>query len=224
MTRLTTILLTAALLAVALSACNSDDEPLAQDLWRYDVVTYKNYSQGMAYFTYVPRLDAQEIDYQGAISVDPNLSRGTRVLLSYYLPATGTQSPQTIKLNRITRIISDSLRYASKERIDTMASEQIRLASIWRTGNYLNLHGEVEYTGKSRWLYLLMDKATWNADTVECYLVHNTFGAQPLHWQQFYVSTYVGAAWQKSTCKAIRVHLNDCVFPNVHSYTFGKQP
>ena len=118
---------------------------------------------------------------------EPYIVQGQRVLLNYYLPAKSTPSSderQVVKVKSFTPVITNTLRIADEARIDTMAREHIRLHSIWRTGKYINLHAEVEHTGKSRWFYLLADKATWNSDTIDCYLIHNAFGARAYQWRK----------------------------------------
>ena len=225
MKRLFDILLSVSLLAIALAACSDDNEPSGekQDSFRYDVVTYDGYADCVAQFTFIPRLDAPEITYVGRLGKQPEIKEGQRVLLNYFVPAEASGSKQDVIINGVSAIFSDTLRFAEKQRIDTISREAIRLASVWRTGNYINLHAEVEYTGKPRWFYLLMDKATWNSDTVDCYLVHNTFGATKYFWRQTYASFYVGGAWKTQSCCALRVHINDNVFPDTKTYCFGKQ-
>ena len=212
------------LMTLAATACDSDKQvDSVQDSFRFDMVTYDGYADGVAQFTFIPRLDAPEITYVGRLGKQPEIKEGQRVLLNYFVPAEASGSKQDVIINGVSAIFSDTLRFAEKQRIDTISREAIRLASVWRTGNYINLHAEVEYTGKPRWFYMLMDKATWNSDTVDCYLVHNTFGATKYFWRQTYASFYVGGAWKKQSCCALRVHINDNVFPDTKTYCFGKQ-
>ena len=146
MKRLFDILLLVALLATVLVACSDDNEPSdeKQDNFRYDVVTYDGFSDGVAQFTFIPRLDAPEITYVGRMSENPKIKAGQRVLLNYFVPAEAKGAKQDVIINGVSAIFSDTLRYADKQRIDTISREAIRLSSVWRTGNYINLHAEVE--------------------------------------------------------------------------------
>lgn len=210
-----------------LYSCGSDDTPQPeQDKFRYDMVTYNGYAQDMAQFTYLPRLDGTPIRYIAHMGAEPTLAKGRRVLLNYYIPAGATsEANQTleVKVKGITSIITDTLRIATKERIDGLAQEHIRLFSIWRTGDYINLHAEVEHTGKARWFYLLADKVTQNSDVVDCYLIHDTFGEKKYHWRTAYASFYIGNLWKRQSCKTLRIHLNDDIAPLTHEYCFSKQ-
>ena len=214
------------LMTLAATACDSDKQvDSVQDSFRFDMVTYDGYADGCALFTYLPRLDGKAIGYSAQMNKEPYIVQGQRVLLNYYLPAKSTPSSderQVVKVKSFTPVITNTLRIADEARIDTMAREHIRLHSIWRTGKYINLHAEVEHTGKSRWFYLLADKATWNSDTIDCYLIHNTFGAQAYHWRKAYASYDISAAWNRPKCKVLRVLLNDEIAKNTHAYCFDK--
>ena len=84
MKRLFDILLSVSLLAIALAACSDDNEPSGekQDSFRYDGVTYDGYADGVAQFTFIPRLDAPEITYVGRLGKQPEIKEGQRVLLN----------------------------------------------------------------------------------------------------------------------------------------------
>lgn len=226
MNRLSYILPLIIAVVSTLCACDSHhDTEAPQDNFRYDFVTYDGYTDGIAQFIYQPRLDGTPVTLLAHMQKSPSITKGRRVLLNYYItnhsdmPTSGTQE---VKVKGITSIITDTLRLAAKARIDTMASENIRLLSIWRSGQYININAEVLHTGKARWFYLLADKATFSNDVVDCYLIHNTFGAQTYHWRKAYASFYIGAAWNKPSCKAIRIHLNDEIAPGTHEYCFER--
>ena len=116
MKRLFDILLLVALLATVLVACSDDNEPSdeKQDNFRYDVVTYDGFSDGVAQFTFIPRLDAPEITYVGRMSENPKIKAGQRVLLNYFVPAEAKGAKQDVIINGVSAIFSDTLRYADK--------------------------------------------------------------------------------------------------------------
>lgn len=223
------LLLAAASLLALTAACNDngDDDPTAGlGNFRYDVVTYDGYADGNASFTYLSAGDGPSVSLQGPLKSEPKLTGGQRVLLNY-VPQSQKQgaltpATQQVRINGISTINNDSLRYADKARIDTVVRQAIRLESLWRTGAYINLRGQVLYTGKPRQFYLLMDKATWHTRKVQCYLVNNPQGAGTYHWRTFYASFYVGAAWRLNTCQELVMNINDVISPERTSYSFTK--
>lgn len=195
--------LLALLLAVAaLSACQDrgdDDTRIVE--WRYDFVTYMGYSGSTATFEYLGRGDSAAIVLRASGLDKPgHLATGQRVLL--YYTVTGTPSPgvRDVQARYYTsgNVASDSLRVNTKP-VEQYAMHPIKLRSLWRTGGYINLRGQVEYTGHPRQLYLMADGATLDSDTVDVYLVHDLMQGQDStrFWRNCYGSFYVGEAWYK---------------------------
>lgn len=220
--------LLALLLAVAaLSACHgSDDDDTRIVEWRYDFVTYMGYSGSTATFEYLGRGDSAAIVLRASGLDKPgHLATGQRVLL--YYTVTGTPSPgvRDVQARYYTsgNVASDSLRVNTKP-VEQYAMHLIKLRSLWRTGGYINLRGQVEYTGHPRQLYLMADGATLDSDTVDVYLVHDLMQGQDStrFWRNCYGSFYVGEAWYKPSCRVMRVHVRDVVRPQATCYDFAK--
>lgn len=220
--------LLALLLAVAaLSACHgSDDDDTRIVEWRYDFVTYMGYSGSTATFEYLGRGDSAAIVLRASGLDKPgHLATGQRVLL--YYTVTGTPSPgvRDVQARYYTsgNVASDSLRVNTKP-VEQYAMHPIKLRSLWRTGGYINLRGQVEYTGHPRQLYLMADGATLDSDTVDVYLVHDLMQGQDStrFWRNCYGSFYVGEAWYKPSCRVMRVHVRDVVRPQATYYDFAK--
>lgn len=220
--------LLALLLAVAaLSACHgSDDDDTRIVEWRYDFVTYMGYSGSTATFEYLGRGDSATIVLRASGLDKPgHLATGQRVLL--YYTVTGTPSPgvRDVQARYYTsgNVASDSLRVNTKP-VEQYAMHPIKLRSLWRTGGYINLRGQVEYTGHPRQLYLMADGATLDSATVDVYLVHDLMQGQDStrFWRNCYGSFYVGEAWYKPSCRVMRVHVRDVVRPQATCYDFAK--
>lgn len=220
--------LLALLLAVAaLSACQDrgdDDTRIVE--WRYDFVTYMGYSGSTATFEYLGRGDSAAIVLRASGLDKPgHLATGQRVLL--YYTVTGTPSPgvRDVQARYYTsgNVASDSLRVNTKP-VEQYAMHPIKLRSLWRTGGYINLRGQVEYTGHPRQLYLMADGATLDSDTVDVYLVYDLMQGQDStrFWRNCYGSFYVGEAWYKPSCRVMRVHVRDVVRPQATCYDFAK--
>ncbi len=221
--------LLALLLAVAaLSACQDpgDDDDTRIVEWRYDFVTYMGYSGSTATFEYLGRGDSAAIVLRASGLDKPgHLATGQRVLL--YYTVTGTPSPgvRDVQARYYTsgNVASDSLRVNTKP-VEQYAMHPIKLRSLWRTGGYINLRGQVEYTGHPRQLYLMADGATLDSDTVDVYIVHDLMQGQDStrFWRNCYGSFYVGEAWYKPSCRVMRVHVRDVVRPQATCYDFAK--
>lgn len=208
------------LVLLSAAACSDDDGGINYGNFRYDMVTYKGNDNGRAVFALIPRESSEETELISDSEYATTLSYGQRVLLNYIPVGEPSAGIQTVTLRSFTKAITDSLRYTAKT--EEIIMDSIRLKSIWRTGSYINLSSEVKYTGESRQIALVMDKATWHSDTVHCYLMHNMLNGQAYFWRKCYCSFYVGAVWNLASCKVIRVHVNDVIYPRTDYYDFSK--
>ncbi len=204
--------------SLATSCGNGDADYGALEDFRLDIVTYKNFSEAIAYFQYVDRSgEITELEARGI--AEPDIEKDHRVLMRYKV-MDEQAGHSLIGIYGITGIISDSLR-VNKLPLEEYEMHELRLRSIWQTGEFINLRCQVEYTGEARSFYLMMDDATRDNEVVDCYLVHDLKGQKPLHWRDCYASFNVGVLLKRTTCRALRVHLTDVVRPDVSEYVFS---
>ncbi|MGN1246870.1 MAG: hypothetical protein ACI4UN_09565 [Muribaculaceae bacterium] len=218
MKRLLYITLTIAILSIAAVSCDSD-EPFEYGDFRFDMVTFAGYDAERAVFSLIQR-DDSEINLLTTSRCSLDAKDGQRMLLNYIPAGDVTNGVQPIQAKGYTEAVTDSLRFTSRP--DSVVMDSVRLKSMWRTGNYLNLSTEVKFTEGKRQLYLVMDKATWHTDTVHAFLAHNMMGEQAYFWRKCYASFYIGAVWKLQSCKVLRVHINDVTYPKVKYYDFAK--
>lgn len=202
------------------SSCSDNSGSYQYGDSRFDMVTYMGSDHGRAVFSMAQRDDAAEVTLLTSDSCKLGMKRGQRLLLNYIPNGDMSANQQTITPKSYTKAITDSLRYTSD--VESIIMDSVRLKSIWRTGDYINLSSELKYTTQSRQLSLVMDKATWHTDTVHCYLMHNMMNQQAYFWRKCYGSFYIGAVWKLATCRTVRVHINDVVYPDKDYYDFSK--
>lgn len=216
-----TILLSVVVAATA-TACSDDDAYQYGD-FRYDMVTYAGSdSNGRATFEMLQRDDTGLITLITDDACSINSDQGQRMLLQYIPAGSVDNGVQIITPQGYTLAITDTLRYADHERIDTLAMDSIKLKSIWRTGDYLNVSCQVKYTTEARYLNLVTDSDSRQNDTVHCYLYHDMLGQTAYFWRQSYLSFYVGEVWNLESCSTLRIHLTDVTYPDVSYYDFTK--
>lgn len=207
--------------SVLLTSC-SDDEYYQYGDFRFDMVTYTGYDneQGAATYINYPAGDNAPqtlIDRQYAPT---DLQAGSRILLNYIIDSHNSDGTIAITTRGYTQAFADSLRYTPI--VSTIPMDSISLYSIWRTGNYINLHCRVKYTDSARLMALLADYKTINDDTVHCYLMHNTMGAQVYFWRRCYASFDISSVWNLQSCKTVRIHINDVAYRDQKYYDFTK--
>lgn len=213
------ILLLAAIMALA-SCEKQEDLSRAYTDYRYDIVTYLGQNDRGAVFEYLGHGDSASIKLQSTVGVK-DVKTHHRVLLRYDFADNRTGAERDITVYGCSGIFSDSLRRTPTSP-DSLPQHPIKLRSLWRTGEFINLHCQVEYTGKTRVMMLVADERTLEQDTVECYLVHDLQGQQASFWRDCYASFNVGVLWKRNSFKCLRVHLNDKTYPETGYYDFKK--
>lgn len=213
------ILLMAVLSALA-SCDKQEDIDRSYTDYRYDIVTYLGVNGTGAVFEYLGHGDSASVKLQSRVTVK-DVKTNQRVLLRYEFADKFTGAERDVNVYGCNGIFSDSLRQTQASP-DSLPCQEIKLRSLWRTGEFINLHCQVEYTGKARTLMLVADANTLASDTVDCYLVHDLRGERATFWRDCYASFNVGALWRKDTFRCLRIHLNDVTFPETEYYDFTK--
>ena len=217
------ILMTLALMTVLLVACGNEDIDRSYTDYRTDIVTFMGNNGAGATYELVGRNDSACISLYSTTPLPDRFKLGERVLLRYGWDSQPAGQSQSIATYGVASIVSDTLRVSERQLSEyTSQMEPIKLLSLWRTGRYINLRCQVEYTTKPRHFFLLMDRATQDCDTVDCYLIHNTLGDTTYHWREVYASYHVGEVLNKPTCQVLRIHLNDKNNPKQDKHLFIK--
>ena len=216
-----TILLLTYLLALA-SCDKQEDIDRAYTDYRYDIVTYLGLNTTGAVFEYLGHGDSVAVRLQSDVAFDgEDIKEHQRVLLRYDFADKTVGDSRCINVYGCSAIFSDSLRQSSIAP-DSLPAREVKLRSLWRTGEFINLHCQVEFTGKARTLMLVADEKTLADDTVYCYLVHDLRGVQGSFWRDCYASFNVGALWHRHSFKCMRVFINDLTYPEITFYDFNK--
>ena len=189
--------------------------------YRYDIVTYLGRNDRGAVFEYLGRDDSIAVKLQSQTDVDQDIKVNNRVLLRYNFVDRVPADSRDIEVYSCNSIFSDSLRQ-TQAAPDSLPQHAVKLRSLWRTGEFINLFCQLEYTNKARTLMLVADGKTLENDTVDCYLVHDLRGERGTFWRDCYASFNVGALWKRSYFKCLRIHLNDVTYPNTPFYDFNK--
>jgi len=214
------ILLLAAIMALA-SCDKQEDIDRAYTDYRYDIVTYLGQNATGAVFEYLGHGDSAAIKLQSSVDVSKDVKTNERVLLRYDFVDELSGGSRDVNVYDCSAIFNDSLRMTMSSP-DSLPRHEVKLRSLWRTGEFINLHCQVEYTGKARAMTLVVDGNTLTSDTVDCYLLHDLMGERASFWRDCYASFNVGALWQKTSFRCLRIHLNDLTFPDTEYYDFTK--
>ena len=207
---------------LTLASCDKDEDiDRAYADYRYDIVTFLEQNATGAVFEYLGHGDSAAVRLQSRVGLSNEVKANQRVLLRYDFADNATGDHRNINVYACNSIISDSLRQTGASP-DSLPMHEVKLRSLWRTGEYINLHCQVEYINTARTFMLVADGQTLGNDTVHCYMVHDLRGERGTFWRDCYASFNVGALWKKPTFKVMRIHLNDKTYPDTEYYDFIK--
>jgi hypothetical protein len=210
-----------AVLMVLVSCDKQEDIDRSYTDYRYDIVTYLGQNDMGALFEYIGHGDSASVMLQSHVSLS-NVKTHQRVLLRYDFLDKSVSGNCNIEVYGCSAIISDSLRMTMVSP-DSIPRHEVKLRSMWRTGEFINLHCQAEYTNANRSFMLVADGNTLSNDTVECYLMHDLRGERGTFWRDCYASFNVGAMWHRDSFRCLRIYVNDVTFPATKYYDFIKQ-
>ena len=211
------IFLYIAITLLALTACDRSHDGELDGTYEtnlVDIVTYKGLdADEHATFQLVGRDDEPCVNLYSKVSAPDKVKVDGRILLTYTINHRSPDgSSWDIDATGYSRIISDSIRI-NVNPLDTYSMRPIKLTSIWRTGEFINLHGQAEYSSKSRQMYMMIDADTKYKETVDAYLVHDLLDTPAdsiFYWRDFYMSINIGALKSSnSPCRNLRIYIND---------------
>lgn len=211
-----------AVVAVMLTAC-SDDEGVVYGDFNYDMVTYSGENEGSSVFTFQTYNDSPLITLLASNVSSPDMPVGQRLLLNYVVKEDLGGNAQLVKVNGYSKVNTDTILVLQQEIVDTLKMDDMKLKSIWRTGNYLNIRCQLQYSEKPRRMFLATTGGIDENGMVKCYQIQDLMGADTYYWLETYFSYYIEPVWSVSDCTALRYYVNDLTYPDVKYYDFLKE-
>lgn len=182
---------------------NSEPMPVV-----YNFVTYESTSDegGESVFTYQVNGDSPIVTLTAEWSPQESIKPGMRLLLAY-VPENSTTESGPVDIQSYAILPGGEIRYDEPAR----GSETVRLNSMWRSGNYLNLDGMVTFGGAASEISLYAEPGSEAAaEPLLTVVVRKADGeAEVAAERRLYASWDISAIWSKSNAEAVRVAYTD---------------
>ena len=205
-----------------MASCSKGNDGNITDEDIFNMVTYQETVNGETTFNYQGYDDSPLITLRAKNFDATEYRKGVRTMLYYYITSQRNDTDRNIAINGIGGTMGDSLRVASLEKINEIPSNPIQVRSFWRSGDFINFRGWLQYTGEPRQFSLVMDEATRENELVECYLIDNIMDKEGYYYRRAYASVFLGRLWERPSCKTVRIYVNDEKYPQVKYYDFSK--
>lgn len=209
------------LFMAVLSSCN-DDEPYSYGDFSYDMVTYAGENGGNSVFTFQSYNDSPLITLTAANLSRPGLKVGQRLLLNYIVNEDLGGNSKNVEVKGFLKVNTDTVTILPQETIDTLKCNEVKIKSVWRTGNYLNVRCLLEYTEKPRRLFLASTGLPDESGMIQSYQIQDLMGAQTFYWFETYLSYYIEPVWESGAGTGLRYNVVDLTYPDVKYYDFLK--
>ena len=211
------------MVAIVIVACGDDSEGFDYGNFKYDMVTYLGEENDNPIFTFqsyedspLNRLIASNID-------KPELKVGQRLLLNYEEITDFGHNTYHVLVKGMSKVNTDTIMIVKQATLDTLKRDAVKLGSVWRTGNYLNVRCQVKYTEKPRIMCLATTGSVDDSGMIEAYQIQDLMGAPTYYWLETYFSYYIAPVWEKNECKGLVYNVEDETYPDVKYYDFLKE-
>lgn len=201
------------------SSCNDDESIIYGDFF-YEMVTYSGTNGNNAIFTFQSYEDSPIITLTADNLGKQSFPTGQRLLLNYVINEDLGNNALNVTVNGMSKVNTDTLLFMTSSRIDTLAKDALKIESVWRTGNYLNLRVQLQYTEGARIMGLVSDGEINENGLISCYQIQDLKGQTPYYWFETYFSYYIDPGIENPNCQGFRYHVNDLSYPDVKYYDF----
>lgn len=196
------------LVTVVTFASCSDDEPYRYGDFMYEMVTYMGSEDGRAVFTYQSYNDSPLFTLTASNMEAANANVGQRMLLNYVVDENLNNYKQIVTVKGMSKVNTDTIVVAKAHSHDTLNMSPLKIESVWRSGNYLNVRCQIQYTEEPRKMYLFTTGEVDADGVMNCYQIQDLMGAQTYYWVETYFSYYIKPAVNSEDCKVLRYNVN----------------
>ena len=194
-------------------SCLDGEEPR---VYYTDFVTTHTNPDKTLYFEQVLRNDLGSNMLYPNPSIAADATEGMRVILQYYVNTVHPDNSKEVEVKGIYSVRHDTIIDAHPDTIAAYPNDPVKINSIFRTGNYLNLDMSIEYFNKTHSLDLFSNPMQASSDTIDVILRHDRNDDVFGYWVSAYASFYIPNLAQY---KAMRVYANTPDLPdNIEGY------
>lgn len=191
-------------IVVTLIGCDLEGENTPGVYYTDFVTTHVNLDKTL-YFEHVLRNDL------GSVLLDPNpdikgdLYEGQRVILQYYVNEEKPDNSKEVEVIEIYSVRHDTINDVHPDTLAAYPNDPLKINTISRTSNYINLDMSIEYFNKPHGLDLFSNPMQASSDTIDVILRHNRNDDVFGYWVAAYASFYIP---DLASYKAMRVYAN----------------
>lgn len=205
-------MLTIVLAGMMTTGCNDDDEggSVIPENLSTDFATFASSNEQGSVFTLQKDGDSPLVTLTASTKIDTEkLKPGTRVIIQYV--PTGGQAVYesgSIQLYGVMQVTNGKVEPAVKSEIDSWRSDRVKMYSMTRTGQYVNVWAEATLSREPQRFVIVADESTIGDEYPELYLVFTTDNELGRSYN-LYGSFDLDEIWNLDTCKGVKINYAD---------------
>lgn len=194
---------------VSLTSCINDDTVDGNITPLYtEIVTFDGNTDDTADFSFNKVDDSPVINLVAGRPVSGDIEPGTRVFLVYQpLSGQGAYESGAIAIRQVSLINNGRIETADIMSLGRWDNDKVYLYSLWRSGDYINIHCRLPYSSEPRRFSLAALDSTVNEEIVDVYLIHELPEPVNSFERAYYASFNIAEIWNRPSCRGIRVHV-----------------
>ncbi|MBR3951762.1 MAG: hypothetical protein IKJ79_07675 [Bacteroidaceae bacterium] len=191
-------------IVAVLTGCDLNNNNTPSVYYTDFVTTHIDIDESL-FFEQVLRNDLGSVMLYPYPTIKGKLYEGQRVLLQYYVKEEKPDNNKEVEIMNIYSVRHDTIIDAHPDTIAAYPDDPVKVNTISRTGNYINLDISIEYFNKSHGLNLFSNPMQAPSDTIDVILRHNNNNDAHGYWATAYASFYIP---NLARYRAMRVYAN----------------
>lgn len=202
------------LLVILMTACSNDNKPSGPTIPSnavWDFVTVDQITSSTTSFTTRKDGDSPLVTLVARYVFDDKqgVKPGDRIMIMYTPDGHPAYTTGAITLYgyRLLEQTQPSALEGTASEYESWQSDPLQMISLWRTGEYINIHASAFCTTQSRpkRFILVADESTLDQETVQLHVIYIQANAGGENRQDVYASFDIKAVWNLPSCKSVEV-------------------
>lgn len=206
-----------------LASCGDDNtvnHPVAMTL--YNIVTYEGETDGVTLFTFRQVDDSPLISLTTPQRITSQIERGERLRIAYQSEGGAYESAQ-IRLLAASKVNNGAVKCHPTSEFEFWCQDPVWVASLWRTGSYINLDCRLMWAQEARQFCIVADRSTLATQRPQLYIVHALpQGAAASYMRSHFASWDIADVWDLPGITGVDIHVNNSNLPQM-LFCFDKQ-
>ena len=193
--------------SIVVTSCNSNNNDYPETEFAYAIVTFESTNDNGSVFTCIEEGDGPLVTFTSIQKVDTEvIPVGTRILIVYTALNGNPSVSGQITVYGYQYVLNAELTEATAESTNSFSSMAQEVASIWRSGEWINVQTQCTYNKEPETYQLVVDESTLDDAYPVAYLIYQNRDLGNATTKPFYATFNISSLWNSETVKGLTVN------------------